>query len=396
MSTPCRVEGHRARGLALALAAAAALGLGGCSGFSWNPLRWFDPAPTQVPAPLPPITGQAAVSTLWQASVGDARGAAFAPAVAAGSVFAAGGNGTVARFDERSGRELWRTDVASPLSGGVGSDGRLVVVGTTEGEVIALEAGGELRWRARVSSEVLAPPEVAGDLVVVRSADSRVFGLEARDGRRRWAYQRQTPSLAVRSPAGISVSSGFVFAGFPGGKLVALAQSNGGLRWEGTVSLPRGTTELERMSDVTGNPWVGDRVACAVAHQGRAACFDLANGVLLWAREMSSSVGLAVDGRAVYVSEDRGAVSALAASSGTSLWRQDKLQHRRLTAPLPLERELAVGDVEGYVHLLARDTGAFVGRLATDGSPIRSAPVPIAGGFLVQTSRGGLFAYGQK
>ncbi|MCL4799109.1 MAG: outer membrane protein assembly factor BamB [Burkholderiales bacterium] len=391
-----RAPRRRARRLALAVAATAALGLGGCSGFSWNPLRWFEPAPTQVPAPLAPIASPVAVPTLWQASVGDARGAAFAPAVAAGSVFAAAGDGTVARFDERSGRQLWRVAVGSPLSGGVGSDGVLVVVGSTEGEVIALEAGGQLRWKARVSSEVLAPPEVVGDLVVVRSADSRVFGFDARDGRRRWVYQRQTPSLAVRSPAGVTVSSGFVFAGFPGGKLVALAQSNGGLRWEGTVSLPRGTTELERMSDVTGNPWVGDRVACAVAHQGRAACFDLTNGAMLWAREMSSSAGLAVDGRAVYVSEDRGAVSALAANSGISVWRQDKLQYRRLTAPLPLERAVAVGDVEGYVHLLARDTGAFVARIATDGTPIRSAPVPIVGGFLVQTTGGGLYAFSRQ
>jgi outer membrane protein assembly factor BamB len=385
------------RAAAPALGLLIALGLGGCSGgFSWNPLRWFEPAPTQVPAPLPPIAGPVAVQTLWQASVGDGGHAALAPAVAAGSVFAAGGDGTVARFDERTGRPLWRVDVGSRLTGGVGTDGTLVAVGSSEGEVIALEASGQIRWKARVSSEVLAPPEVAGDLVVVRSADSRVFGFDARDGRRRWVYQRQTPSLAVRNPAGVTVSAGHVFAGFPGGKLVALAQSNGGLRWEGTVSQPRGTTELERMSDVSGRPWVGDRNACAVAHQGRAACFDLTNGSVLWAREMSSSAGLAVDARFVYVSEDRGAVSALDRNTGTSVWRQDKLQYRRLSAPLPLAQDVAVGDVEGYVHLLSRENGAFVGRVATDGTPIRNAPVPIAGGFVVQTRGGGLFAFGRN
>lgn len=385
------------RAVVLALWLAIAVGLGGCAGgFSWNPLSWFESAPTQVPAPLAPIASPIAVRTLWQASVGDGGHAAFSPAVAAGSVFAAGGDGTVARIDERTGRQLWRVDVGSRLSGGVGTDGTLVVVGSAEGEVIALEASGQVRWRARVSSEVLAPPEVAGDLVVVRSADSRVFGFDARDGRRRWVYQRQTPSLAVRSPSGLAVSGGHVFAGFPGGKLVALAQSNGGLRWEGTVSLPRGTTELERMSDVSGRPWVGERNACAVAHQGRAACFDLANGTVLWAREISSSAGLAVDARYVFVSEDRGAVSALDRTTGTSVWRQDKLQYRRLSAPLPLAQEVVVGDVEGYLHLLSREDGAFAGRVATDGTPIRGAPVRIEGGFVVQTRGGGLYAFGRN
>jgi outer membrane protein assembly factor BamB len=278
------------------------------------------------------------------------------------------------------------------LSGGVGSDGKLVAVGSVEGEVITLDGDGRTLWRARVSSEVLAPPEIAGDLVIVRSADSRIFALDARDGRRRWLYQRQAPALSVRNPSGLVVRGGHVFAGFSGGKLVALALTNGGLRWEGTVSVPKGTTELERVTDVIGLPWVGERETCAVAFQGRVACFDLGNGSQLWGRDMSSSSGLGVDARYVYVSEDRGAVSALERSTGRSLWRQDRLANRNLSAPLPLGAEIAVGDLQGFVHLLARDSGAFVGRIATDGSAVRTAPVPLPNGFLVQTSGGTLYA----
>ena len=101
--------------------------------------------------------------------------------------------------------------------------------------------------------------------------------------------------------------------------------------------------------------------------------------------------GLDVGDGNVYVSEDAGAVTAFN-RSGASLWRQDKLAGREPSAPLALGPEIVVGDVEGYVHWLAREDGAFVARQATDGSPIRAAPVPIAGGFLVQTSKGGLYA----
>ncbi len=52
-----------------------------------------------------------------------------------------------------------------------------------------------------------------------------------------------------------------------------------------------------------------------------------------------------------------------------------------------------MGDLEGYVHFLARDSGAFVSRYATDRGAIRAAPVPLpGGGFLVQTLNGGLYA----
>jgi outer membrane protein assembly factor BamB len=55
-------------------------------------------------------------------------------------------------------------------------------------------------------------------------------------------------------------------------------------------------------------------------------------------------------------------------------------------------REIVVGDVEGYVHFLSRENGAFVGRVATDGSPIRSSPVRLGSGILVQTQDGKLYA----
>jgi outer membrane protein assembly factor BamB len=57
---------------------------------------------------------------------------------------------------------------------------------------------------------------------------------------------------------------------------------------------------------------------------------------------------------------------------------------------------VAVGDVEGYVHFLSRENGAFVGRIATDGSPIRSSLLRLEQGFLVQTQEGNLFALSLK
>ena len=155
--------------------------------------------------------------------------------------------------------------------------------------------------------------------------------------------------------------------------IAATALANGSVRGETTVALPRGATELERVTDVVGLPIVAEREVCAAAYQGRTGCFELANGNSLWSRELSSTAGLGLDARYVFVSDEKGAVHALDRAGGATIWKQDRLFLRRLTAPLALGREVAVGDVEGYVHFLSRETGAFVGRVATDGSPIRSS-----------------------
>lgn len=376
---------------ALLIALPLAMVLAGCS--SLNPFNWFASDNRPKMAQLPELRSALPVRTLWQVSVGNSGEAVLAPALAGDSVFAAARDGTVVRLDARSGRQVWRAGAGRALSGGVGAGEGIVTVGTPEGEIIAMDAAdGRVRWRARVSSEVLAAPVVSGDMVIVRCSDSRVFALDANDGRRRWVYQRAMPTLTVRSPAGMVVHGQNAYAGFPGGRLVAIALNNGGVRWEANVALPKGSTELERVSDVVGSPVVTEREICAVAYQGRVACFDLANGQPLWARDMSSISGLGLDSRYAFVSDERGAVHALDRSNGTSFWKQDRLLLRRLTAPLPLGREVAVADVEGYVHFLARENGEFTGRAATDGSVINAPLIAIPGGFLVQTRNGNLYA----
>ena len=226
----------------------------------------------------------------------------------------------------------------------------------------------------------------------MRSADSRVFAFGADDGKRRWVFQRAPSSLIVRTPAGVAVRQGSAYAGFAGGKLVALSLANGGVRWEATVALPKGATELERVTDIVGDPAVLGREVCAAAFQGRVACYDAQSGNQQWAREASTLTGVSFDARYAYLSDDRGAVHAFDRTNGRSVWKQDRLAHRQLTQPLPLGGEVALGDFQGHVHFLARESGAFVARVGTDGSAIRAAPLKLPEGFVVQTQGGGLYA----
>jgi outer membrane protein assembly factor BamB len=181
-------------------------------------------------------------------------------------------------------------------------------------------------------------------------------------------------------------------AGFPGGKLLAIANNNGAAVWEVTVALPRGSTELERVADVTSLPVVSGSTVCAAAFQGRVACFDSGSGNALWSRDMSSSAGLDMDNRYVYVVDDKGAVHALDRSSGASVWKQDKLAQRGLSRPLALGSHVVVADYQGVVHLLRREDGAFAARATTDGGAVRAEPVHFGKGVLVQTANGGLHA----
>ena len=383
------------------LAALVVVVLASCSGMpslpSVNPLDWFAGPGGPKPAELPPLTNPQSVRVLWSTSIGTADAYFFSPVLADDSIFTAARDGTVARLDAATGQVRWRASAGTKLSAGVGADASLVVVATEEGEVIALEAkDGKPRWRARVSSEVLAAPTVGDELVLVRSGDSRIFAFGATDGKRRWVFQRAAAPLIVRSPAGVTMHDRLAYAGFSGGKLVAIALANGAMRWEATVAVPKGSTELERVADIMGNPVAQGREVCAAAFQGRVACYDAQNGNQQWARDMSTLTGVSFDARYAFVSDDKGAVHALDRTNGRSVWKQDKLAHRRLSQPLPVDNEVVLGDLQGYVHFLSRDAGAFVARAPTDGSPVLAAPLRLPTGLLLQTRNGGLYALSLK
>jgi outer membrane protein assembly factor BamB len=374
--------------ITLSLAASLAAG---CSTMErMNPVNWFSSAPKVKPAELEAITASATLAAIWQASVGSAGGYVLTPAVVGSSVYAAAQDGTLARFD--NGGQLWRINAGQPISGGVGADGSLVVVATSKGGVLAFDNTGKALWSARVTSEVLAAPQLAEGLVLVRSGDNRIFGLDAADGKRKWVYQRSTPALSLRSNVGVTVTGKAALAGFPGGKLVAIALNNGAAIWEATVALPKGATELERVSDVTSAPIVAGREVCAAAYQGRIACFDLASGNHLWSRDMSSAAGIDIDERNVYVTDDKGAVHALDRANGATVWKQDKLFMRQVSRPIAMGSHVAVGDYQGVVHLLRRDNGVFAARTNTDSSGIAAEPQRVERGFLMQTRNGGLYA----
>jgi outer membrane protein assembly factor BamB len=354
--------------------------------------RVFGSSKPKIPE-LAPITPTATARMLWQANVGAAEKSVFFPAVVGGVVYAAGKAGQIAGFDAATGNSVSRFEAGQRIAAGVGVGSGLILVGTDQGEVLAFNNQGRPVWKAQILGELLAPPAADQGVVVVRAGNNQIYGLNAADGKRRWAYQRATPSLSVRTHAGVVLHRGGVFAGFAGGRLVALALPSGAVGWEGVVALPRGTTELERVADVTSLPAVDATQVCAVAFQGRIACFDLIRGTQRWARDVSSAAGLALDARYIYAADDKSALLALDKVNGASIWKQDKLAGRRVTAPLIIGAHVIVGDIEGYVHVVSRDNGAFEARLPTDGSAIMAPPVALdRTSFVVQTENGGIFA----
>lgn len=379
----------------LMLTGCESLGLGNLGGGHFTDLFSKDTDEVEIDEDdMAALAALPSIESLWKVKLAESKTAVFYPVYDGGGLYVADENGLLARLDAGSGEKAWQIDTDKRLSGGVGIGEGLILLGTYKGEVLAFDESGNLLWQAQVSSEILSPPHVDSGIVVVRTGDGRLFGLNADDGSRIWVYQGATPPLTVRSYAGVALFPGAIFAGFPGGKLIAINLQDGNVGWEATVALPRGVTELERMTDISGLPAIDQNSVCAVAYRGRVACFELASGNQIWSKDASSNAGLIMDNQRVYVSEEQGALAAYDRSSGVTDWKQGKLGSRKITLSLIARgARLVIGDDKGYVTILSRNDGTLLARAPTDGSPILSAPEYLPDGFVVQTQKGGVFAF---
>lgn len=346
------------------------------------------------PAELPDIQEEVRLDAQWSVSVGDGQGELYnllTPAADGERLFAASADGEVVALDRLTGDKFWEVELDLPISGGVGAGYGLVMVGTLKGEVIALDASsGEEKWRARVTSEVLSAPATNGDVVVVQTQDDRLIAFDASTGNQRWIYENSPAVLTLRGTSSPVMTNRLVMAGLSTGKVLALDASRGIPVWEQRVAIPQGRSELERVVDIDGNLLLSGGTLYVVTYQGKVAAIDVDSGRPLWNRDASSYSGLAQGFGSVYVSQSAGAVEGVDERSNSALWNNDALARRQLSAPEVFSSYVAVGDFEGYLHLLSQVDGHFVGREKIDGDGVRARPLVIGDWIYVYGNSGKL------
>lgn len=377
----------------------------------------------EPPAELQGFEEKVRFESLWDVSLAgedeDGLLLGLAPATDGRRVYAAGRDGMVTAFDLATGDRAWRAEVPrltigstaslglwnkmvtsattvsrQRLAAGPGIGGGLLVVGSSDGEVAALDAeDGRLLWNVKVGGEVNSAPVTDGNRVVVRLANGQLIALDGKTGEQKWFADQPVPSLSLRGSNRPLIGDGRVFAGFDNGKVAAYELERGQLMWESPLAAPSGRSEIERLVDVDGPMRLAAGELFAVAYHGRVAALDADSGRPLWQRDLSSSAGLTADAVAVYVTDADSQVWALDRVNGGPLWTQADLRARMLTAPAAVAGVVAVGDLAGYLHLLDHETGRIVGREQVGGGALTAQPLVIDDVLVVQTTGGRISAY---
>ncbi len=346
------------------------------------------------PAELEPNVVRMGVRNAWVANLGGNVDFPLQVRALDNLLYVASSDGVVAAMDARTGGDLWRVALGTPLSAGVGSDGRFTAVVSRSNELIVLDSSKEI-WRQKLASVTYTAPWIENGRIFVLQGNRSVLALDVTNGKKIWQQNRTGEPLILGRAGVVTAVGDALLVGF-NGRLLGMNPADGKVLWEAPIANSRGSNEVERLVDLVGEmarPAGQNAAVCVRAFQSGIGCVDTRKGSLVWMKPSSGATGLDGNEATLYGTESDGRVRAWRRSDGERLWTNENLRLRTLSAPLLVGKAVVVGDNSGLLHFLSGDDGTPLNRLATDGSGIVSSPVQVGNTVVAVTQRGGVFGF---
>ena len=328
------------------------------------------------------------IQQIWKTKIG--KGSEFLhlsllPSGDKTRIFLASHDGKVAAFQSRNGEKLWNLDLETELTSGPSFGNNRIIIISRNGELICLrdDDGSEV-WRVKIKGESIALPLIRNDAVTVLTIDGQLRNFSIFDGSERWTTNQDMPSLTLRGASSPIAIGNNVIAGFDNGRLVSVNIDTGVVEWESMLSPPSGRTDLERLTDIDGVIKSMGQDIYAVGYQSQVASIAAESGQILWAKDLSSTAGVAIDEELIYAVTDTGDLVGMKRLDGSEIWRKDILLRREVTAPTKFKSTIVVGDYEGYLHFFDHKTGELVSRKRVGKGAISGSPVVIGEYLYVQ------------
>jgi outer membrane protein assembly factor BamB len=306
------------------------------------------------------------------------------PAVDAvsGIVVAGTRDGFLRALDHEGGR-AWSFEAGGRFDAAPRIHEDLVLAGCSDGKLYAVELGtGKVRWSYDAGEEVGTTPVVASGLVLFSTLQDAVVAVDLKTGAWKWRHRREPrEGFTIRGAAAPVVTGGMVIAGYSDGFVAALDLQTGAVRWERRVA------KQGDFMDVDGLRAEGGRVYAA-AYSGAVHALEAASGKELWTLATPNPSRLA-SGGGVLVAVTSTQVLGIAPQDGAVRWTLP-LQGSPAGEPVALGARAAVPNGNGLLWI--DTTGGRLLRIFDPGTGVSATPAVRGRRVYVLSNGGDLFA----
>ncbi len=234
-----------------------------------------------------------------------------APVIGGGLIYALDSEAHIYVFRTRDGEPVWNRRLApkngtdmptlwgllgtpntvqppSGAGGGIAYDAGRVYITSGFGVVICLDAKtGRDIWRKDLAMPIIIAPIVSGWTSLCLHPQ-QPFLCPGRGG---WPpaldHQGIEDAAAIMASSNAAVSGETVIAPYTSGEVFALRAQNGQIGWSDVLSRSGHVTALSQLDDIAGRPVIDRGVVFAISQSGLMAAFSLNTGDRMWARDIA-------------------------------------------------------------------------------------------------------------
>jgi len=253
----------------------------------------------------------------------------------------------------------------------------------------------KVAWRFSLSSALIGSPVAVADGFIVQTSNNQIYHF-SNNGKKLWSYSGMLGGLSMHLTPSPVVHKARVYAAMSNGDVVALKVANGSFIWKRQLLLSNKAAVMSDLKVPLAQPLLitaeqsgrDEDVLLVSVFQGQLSFLSLQDGSTLSNRSLSLKSAPLLIGKQVIVADTSGAVSALNALNGETLWKQ-QLSTGELTGPVLWQGSLWVADDQAMVYRLS-PSGKLLATTELDGR-IDRAPVVSNGGVLVRNNFGSLY-----
>jgi outer membrane protein assembly factor BamB len=320
--------------------------------------QYFADEFNNIPTELKPYEKKASLELIWENKVGDNDAHNLNLIFSEEFVIAGTSDGNLRKMQMATGETVWEKEISEEIMIGVGGDFEYILFITENSYLWCLDSEGNAIWKIFIEGEILTTPVINDKKAYVRLANYEILQIDLKQGDIDWRYIHSSPALAFDDTSALTFSDGVIYGGFGAGKIVAVHQKSGAFIWEANISEVKGSTDIDRLNDVLSKPIINGSEVYAVSTSGDLTSIDRTNASIVWTRKISSFNNITFDGFDIYLAHKSDSIYSLDSKrNGKTNWRNADLQYRRITDPIIIGDHIAVGDFDGYVHLLNSETG---------------------------------------
>ncbi len=288
----------------------------------------------------------------------------------------------------------------------MGSEGETLFVGTMDGRVIAVNAGGGTLWTWEPPAEsggssiiacggggqfragmLYGSPVVSDGVLYVSSYNGRVYAIDAEKRYDIWKYDTGSPIAG-----GVAVANSTVFVGSSDGRLYAL-EANATM---GKGSLKQGFEPFQTGDKIWSTPAVQDGIVYFGSLDQKLYALDSITGELIWefpAAGAITSTPLIVDG-VVYIGAFDSKFYALDAYTGDEKWVFEEADNWFWSKAVYANGTVYACSLDQRVYAIDAESGNLASGWVEPfdaGGDLKSAPVIVDNVLVVATEKGKLF-----